>query len=144
MLEIHNDIRVYHNAYPLVLKDYMCEMAQQLSEKLILYKMGKSEEPGYPDLRYGKSITYVVGRELPSAKSICSSWYDGNRFYDFSKNVYNKQNGGFTQLIWKASKYVGFGVYWGDNRSIIVALYYPAGNIKGQYEENVEPSRGSP
>lgn len=42
-------------------------------------------------------------------------------------------------MIWKASKNVGFGVFWGKDRSVVVALYYPAGNVQGLYEKNVEP-----
>lgn len=44
----------------------------------------------------------------------------------------------FTQVIWKDSKKVGFGVYRASDGSFyVVANYYPAGNLLGRFKDNV-------
>ncbi|KAF1745111.1 hypothetical protein MXB_796, partial [Myxobolus squamalis] len=139
MLELHNKARTAHNVPPLILDNNLRKLAQNLAESLLLNKIGKCDFPKIPEIHYGKSITHIIGKELPHPRSICSSWYDGNRTYNFKHGEFNFKNGGFSQMIWKNTKKVGFGIYWGEDRSLVVALYYPAGNIKGKYEENVEP-----
>ena len=68
-------------------------------------------------------------------------WYKGRKNYDFnilSKNKKNEENDNFTQLIWKNTKEVGFGFnHDNDGNLYVVANYYPCGNIKGQYKNNV-------
>ena len=43
------------------------------------------------------------------------------------------KTGHFSQLVWKDSKEVGFGYAGG----IVVANYYPTGNVMGCWEDNV-------
>lgn len=46
----------------------------------------------------------------------------------------------FTQLVWKGTKEVGFGIAKNqDGVYFFVAEYLPSGNIRGQYETNVLP-----
>uniref|UniRef100_A0A0N4ZEH6 SCP domain-containing protein n=1 Tax=Parastrongyloides trichosuri TaxID=131310 RepID=A0A0N4ZEH6_PARTI len=70
-------------------------------------------------------------------------WYEEKKKYNFSHTAVNKVAivGHFTQLVWKKSKTIGFG--FGKNGSMIfvVCLYYPRGNIRGQYEKNVLPKK---
>jgi hypothetical protein len=48
------------------------------------------------------------------------------------------KTGHFTQVVWKNSTQVGFGVAVAPNGSFYaVANYYPAGNFTGQFKENV-------
>ena len=70
-------------------------------------------------------------------------WYEGKNKYDIENDINNKKNieeiNNFTQLIWKNTKEVGFG-FTNDTEGnfYAMALYSPKGNIKGQYENNVE------
>ncbi|VDQ05278.1 unnamed protein product [Trichobilharzia regenti] len=55
-------------------------------------------------------------------------------------------SGHFTQVIWKSSRKVGFGVKRADNgREVyIVARYQPPGNLFGEFRENVpRPTKGN-
>jgi len=45
--------------------------------------------------------------------------------------------GHFTQVIWKKSTEVGFGVGVKDNVWTICANYMPAGNMMSEFENNV-------
>ena len=43
-------------------------------------------------------------------------------------------------MIWKSTKEVGFGNKLDDKGNFyVVANFYPCGNIKGQYQQNVFP-----
>ncbi|KAF0991611.1 hypothetical protein HZS_123, partial [Henneguya salminicola] len=109
MIDLHNKARKAHGAMPLILNDELRKLAQKLAENLLKNKIGKAPFPEFPDIKYGKSITFVVGKDLPHPRSIFTSWYEGNRLYNFNEAVFNYQNGGFTQMVWKSSKDVGFG-----------------------------------
>ena len=61
-------------------------------------------------------------------------------FENINENKNNEEINNFTQLIWKNTKEVGFG-YSIDKKGnfYAVANYFPCGNIKGQYQNNVLP-----
>jgi hypothetical protein len=65
-------------------------------------------------------------------------WYKGKEDYDFDGGVYTEKTGAFTQMIWRNTRFVGFGVaQTDDNMFYVVANYYPAGNVVGEFKENV-------
>ena len=44
----------------------------------------------------------------------------------------------FTQVVWKNTRYLGLGVCSIPNGGVLfVANYYPRGNYKGQFADNV-------
>ena len=47
-----------------------------------------------------------------------------------------------SQVVWKASKFVGFGKAGSGLSSFIVALYDPPGNTHGLFAENVDLEGG--
>lgn len=49
--------------------------------------------------------------------------------------------GHFTQVIWKNSSRFGLGVAFSDDgrQAFVVAQYGPAGNMMGDFPENVPP-----
>lgn len=61
--------------------------------------------------------------------------------YDFHRN--SRKNGAirtvkyFTQLLWKKSTKLGVGIATLNNTVIVVAKYKTAGNVAGQYGDNV-------
>ena len=67
------------------------------------------------------------------------SWYNEITKYDFNKPGFSMETGHFTQVVWKNSKEVGFGVAKTKNKKkcIVVANYFPAGNYLNQFKENV-------
>ena len=54
-------------------------------------------------------------------------------------------SGHFTQVVWKESVQMGiaFAAYQDEGRHklIVVANYYPVGNMEGAFEDNVKPPK---
>jgi hypothetical protein len=66
-------------------------------------------------------------------------WYNEIKFYDFARD-YQKGTGHFTQLVWKSTKEVGFGIARDlGGYFYAVANYYPAGNVITRFQKNVFP-----
>jgi hypothetical protein len=62
-----------------------------------------------------------------------TEWYNEINDYDYSNPVYCH----FSQVVWNSSSKLGIGIALGEKSVIIVANYSPAGNLDGQFEENV-------
>ena len=77
-----------------------------------------------------------------SAKWFTSFRYDENNLYDFQNGRYSDATGHFTQLVWKGAKRLGIGKaigkYKGLDCNFIVARYSPPGNVRGQFQTNVQ------
>jgi hypothetical protein len=88
----------------------------------------------------GENLLMQRGREMLGAMP-ADSWYEEIKDYNF-RNPKQKTGvvGHFTQLVWKGSNEVGFGVGKAkDGSYYVVANYYPAGNWIGQEINNVLP-----
>lgn len=51
-------------------------------------------------------------------------------------------SGHFTQVIWKESKQLGVAFAKMGGKVVVVANYYPPGNMIGSFDENVPPPGG--
>jgi len=72
---------------------------------------------------------------------VADQWYSGVSKYNF-KTYAGTETGLFTQLVWKDSKEFGIGKAKNkENKWIVVANYWPAGNVVGRHPENVFPSK---
>ena len=70
-------------------------------------------------------------------------WYEEYKVYNYNADDFQPQAGHFSQLVWKGSKYLGFGLAVNDQGNYYaVANYYPAGNMMGQFRQNVLPPSG--
>ena len=136
-LNIHNKYRSKHHSPPLTLNKDLCFIAKNYADKLIQsnkkqidYSFGK-----YKGNDMGENIFLYIGKE-PSAEIAVDEWYNESKNYDFKKD-YQKGTEHFTQVIWKDTKEVGFGISNQGNKCFIVANYYPPGNFLGKYNINV-------
>ena len=138
ILNCHNELRSKHNSLPLILNPTLSTLAQKKVEKMALKKEKKINEK---NRKYG--INFFFSRNNSSGEEVSLFWYEGKNKYDIENDINNKKNieeiNNFTQLIWKNTKEVGFG-FTNDTEGnfYVMALYSPKGNIKGQYENNVE------
>ena len=96
---------------------------------------GKDGEP------LGENIYFTRKFVGYSNGSVSNEWYDEKDNYDFQKGKpkdkdYDFEH--FTQIVWKNSKKVGFGIYSKEKFFIFVANYSPKGNNKNEFLKNVE------
>ena len=136
-LELHNKYRSKHHSPPLTLNKDLCYIAKKFADKLIQnnkkkydYSFGK-----YKDNDMGENIFLFIGKQA-SAEIAVDAWYNESKIYDFKKD-FQKGTEHFTQLVWKDTKEVGFGISNQGNKCFIVANYYPPGNFLGKYNINV-------
>ena len=134
----HNELRAKHNSPPLILNPTLTTLAQNHSELLA--------KEGILNYSNNKLENKKIGENLFMSKMKCTGeevslyWYKGIKYYDFQNlnNIEKEETKNFTQLIWKSTKEVGFGVSTDKKGNFyVVANYFPCGNIKGQYKNNV-------
>lgn len=134
-LEAHNKYRAKHHSPPLKLNKDLCRIAKEYAEKLLQanavnYSFGK-----YKGNDMGENIFTCQGTEA-TGEMATNDWYNEIKSHNFKKD-FQKDTGHFTQIIWKDTKEVGFGVANRGNIYYVVANYYPPGNFLGQYNKNV-------
>jgi len=143
-LKEHNYLRSLNRAETLILNENLNEMAQKYAIKLAKIRtMQHSKERNLK----GKEGEWVgdnlyCSNTSGTAKYVCGSmsksWYSEIKDYDFKTG---KSKGGeighFTQVVWKDSKEVGFGVAFNGGFVISVWNYHPVGNYNNAYLQKV-------
>jgi len=134
MLQQHNDYRAKHNDDPLSMDDTLMNMAQEWADHLAANNAFEHSSNDFRTVNgecVGENIYMASGGEA-SAIDATRSWYcEVDDYY----NTINKwQNspaiGHFTQVVWKDSHKVGFGIATGsDGMTRVVAQYQPCGNM---------------
>ena len=144
----HNEYRDQHGVPALILNPILSTIA--FNHALEICKKNEMFHSNnlYQNEKCGENLCIVESDNGINGKEITKYWYNGIHEYNFKdendKNNENDNVQNFTQLIWKDTKEVGFGYIKKDtdkNKKIyyIVANYFPCGNIKGQYKQNVLP-----
>lgn len=84
---------------------------------------------------------YTCTGFTPDGNRAVDSWYEEINDYNFKtgKSINGNAVGHLTQVLWKESKYVGIGIGKNGGTYTVVANYFPSGNYRGYYVENVFP-----
>ena len=141
----HNRLRSLHGSPPLILNKDLNEMAQNyakiLAQKKTLEHSKTRNLKGKEGEWVGENLYYYSAYPVLEYKcgTMSKSWYDEIKDYDFNtgKSKNGRAVGHFTQLIWKNTKEVGFGIGFNGNILITVANYYPGGNFNHEELKNV-------
>ena len=148
-LKKHNELRKKHHVNDLIINNELMKNAQKHAEKMA--KTNKFQHSNDKDRELknhkgewvGENIYYFWSSAKASYNSgnASESWYDEIKDYDFNKG--GSSNGGvvghFTQVVWKNTKEVGFGLAFNKNQCYVVGNYYPGGNFNRQEKNNVFP-----
>ncbi|XP_047133447.1 Golgi-associated plant pathogenesis-related protein 1 [Hydra vulgaris] len=135
-LKAHNKLRAKHEKTPrLVLDKVLTKSAQAYAEYLASNDLFE-----HSDGKYGENLYMTMGGE---PQNVCddasNSWYSEIENYDYDKPDYAQETGHFTQLVWRGSRKVGFGIATKGENTVVVAQYLPGGNKIGDFEKNVMP-----
>ena len=143
-LEIHNKYRKMHHVGPLKLNKDLTTIAQKYAEHLAAKNLFEHSHGKCNGKSMGENLYYswhsnVAKCDDSSIVDATKSWYNEVLKYDFNKAKFTKETGHFTQVVWKNTKQVGFGVASSKDKKkcYVVANYLPAGNVIGSFKQNV-------
>ena len=137
VLDHHNKVRKEVGVPPLQMSSSLSAYAQQWAEHLA--KDGSRiyhSDCEHPDGRsLGENIFWGSSSVFDPVDA-SNSWYEEKKDYQYAPvgSAINKGVGHYTQMVWKYTKEMGLGIaYTQKGGIIVVASYYPAGNIIGSY-----------
>lgn len=139
LLNRHNYYRARHQVGNLERDAKLEEIAQQAADTMAKEDNWYFTEQKYNGEEVQQNLIAFSGKV--NGESIVDSWYKGSLNYDFNKQGWSSETGGFTQMIWKATTKIGCAssLVKGQDKSYAVCVYYPAGNWEGEFEKNVFP-----
>ena len=131
-----NKYRNIHGAKNLITDANIDKISQKFASKLA--KTGKLD---YSSNEYKGQIlgeTVYKAEKYFAPLKLAKVLYDEISEYDFNSKDPEPNN--FTQLVWKDTDFIGFGMAKSsDNKYYYVINYFPTGNIDGQFKSNVLP-----
>lgn len=134
-LQSHNKYRAKHHSPPLRLNKDLCKIAQSYADRLLATKTFQHSTNKYKGKDLGENLFMVNGKPA-TGEMATADWYSEIKMYNFRKD-YQKGTGHFTQLVWKDTTDVGFGIAYKNDLYYVVANYFPAGNFLGKFSVNV-------
>lgn len=124
-LQVHNDARAEVGVGPLQWSDKLAQAAQQWANQLSA--MGRIMHN--PQTPYGENWAAQSGSFSPAAAA--QMWLGEKT--DFRRGQLGPGNAGhYTQMVWRRTTHVGFGVAVVNGMTVVVANYEPAGNYTNQ------------
>jgi len=119
-------MRSNHNSQPLALNQTLNDLAQSWADTVL--REGKLvASPGKRS--YSENIFRVSGggnvSNTDAVIGAAKSWFSSHSWYNFT----NPKPAGFSQMVWNATTQLGIGVAAGNDSSVVVATYYPRGNV---------------
>uniref|UniRef100_A0A0K0FD09 CAP domain-containing protein (inferred by orthology to a zebrafish protein) n=1 Tax=Strongyloides venezuelensis TaxID=75913 RepID=A0A0K0FD09_STRVS len=130
LLEL-NLYRIKHKANILQMNSRLAYLAQDLAEDyLVRRKLNTKKHDNYGILYSKVKVTL--------ATTVLKTWYESKAKYNFLLNKPSSDAAlSFAQLVWRSTTQIGIGVQLDDDEIIIVYVFYPKGNINGEYRKNV-------
>ena len=137
VLDNHNKIRNKYKLKKLELNDELNELAQKYADKCAETESLDHCPCLYKGQVIGENIREINYGNYDLSK-ICDIWNNEEKNYDFSNPIFKSDCSHFTQIIWKGTASVGFGISTSaSGKRYFVAFYFPAGNIFDKFKENI-------
>jgi uncharacterized protein YkwD len=134
LLAAHNRVRAKHCAAPLAWSPELAKVAQKWADHL--RAAGCVFEHSQTD--YGENLAAGSDGAL-DPDGVVGMWYGEIDKYDFRRGGFSMETGHFTQVVWRGTSHVGCGTSRCNGMTIWVCNYDPAGNVEGEYKDNVRP-----
>ena len=131
-----NNYRKVHGTQKLINDSKIDNISQKFASKLA--KKGKLD---YSSNEYQGQIlgeTVYKSQNYFAPLKLAKVLYDENVEYNYKSDDPEPNN--FTQMVWKNSTHVGFGIAKSnEGKYFYVINYFPTGNIDGEFKKNVFP-----
>ncbi|XP_067932797.1 Golgi-associated plant pathogenesis-related protein 1-like [Watersipora subatra] len=120
-----------------------------------MFEHSEKEERRHADGFCGENLAEAIvwhdEYKRPNGEDVTTIWYNESENYDYEAGGFHPDCAQFTQLIWRATRMFGiaFAEYEpsdakGFVKTVIVANYFPCGNVENQFKENIgEPMQTS-
>jgi len=148
-LSSHNAYRLKHHVPNVAIADALNLTAQSWAEYLAANALFQHSTPAQRN-NAGENIyvSYTTASAIAAnvlSESAVASWYNEVSAYNYANPQFASTTGHFTQVVWKASTLIGCGAASGVktingvkyNAFYVVCQYSPAGNVTGQFADNV-------
>ena len=138
-MKLHNDARAEVGVPPLQWDDKLAAYAQQWAENTA----ARSKMEHRPDGKYGENLAGYLPQYGERPVHGAKMWYDEKKDYNGEKvGQERKVVGHYTQMVWRKSTHVGFGIAMQkDGMVMLCANYSPAGNMIGEHPYNENGKR---
>ncbi|MBX9256189.1 secretion protein [Desmonostoc muscorum CCALA 125] len=143
----HNTYRATHNTPNITISDSLNTSAQAWAEKIA--SSGQFEHStnrnNVGENIYASYSTESTVDPTTLGNTAVKEWYDEIKDYNYANPGFSSATGHFTQVVWKGSTQLGCGAAQGTetiegtkyNAFYVVCQYAPAGNVQGQFPDNV-------
>ena len=133
VVDAHTQVRARHCAPPVAWSAKLAAVAQRWADHLrdggCLFEHSRTD--------YGENLAAGTDGAL-DADGVVGMWYGEISKYDFRRGGFSMETGHFTQVVWRATTKIGCGTSQCNGMTIWVCNYDPAGNVEGEYRDNVE------
>ncbi|XP_065676309.1 uncharacterized protein LOC100206500 isoform X3 [Hydra vulgaris] len=142
-LNVHNIFRKIHGVPLMALSKRMSDEAENYAKYLATIQSLKHSSDLLDE---GENLAYGCNSVEMTAAEAVKMWYSevcnpGYNFDQSSESAISSATGHFTQVVWKTSTQLGIGKSVLNKEGMIctyvVGRYKLAGNVLGQYKENV-------
>lgn len=135
----HNFLRQKHGVPELKHNEELSKIAQAWAESMLEKGDLNHSENTFNGKPLGENIAMCGGKKM-TGEYMTNMWYDEVKKYKYENPTFNG-TGHFTQVVWKNTTDVGFGIATKNNEWYAVGNYFPAGNYRGQNAQNVFPPK---
>jgi pathogenesis-related protein 1 len=126
MLYAHNAVRARVGDPPLAWSARLAAVAQNWAERLIFTDSFIHR----PADAYGENL-YTISGGTAAPSQVVQAWAAEARFYNGRSDSCSGVCGHYTQIVWRATRYLGCAVARDPEREVWVCEYDPPGNIVG-------------
>lgn len=141
-LKIHNDARAEVGVPPLVWDEEIAAYAQEWAEKIA----AEDNMIHRPNGKYGENLAGYLPEYGERPVHGAQMWYEEIKDYNGGvMDAVNFEAGHYTQMIWRKSTKVGFGIAMTKNgMAMLCANYEEAGNYGGEHPYKVDGKADTP
>lgn len=133
----HNLYRKLHGVPALKLSPKLSQLAINRANELAELEELNVKQNKFHGQTLGETVGSVGGFSNYNGISATQLWYSVVSKFD-EEGELSSEGASFTQIVWKSTQLVGFGIAKSKSgKFYFVAEYFPSGNIRHQYEDNV-------
>lgn len=134
-----NQLRAMHGAPDVIFDADMSSFAKRWADYLV-----GTDQFMHSSSLYGENLALMnwAGNATHSIENAIRLWYNEFRLYNYSQPRFSEVTGHFTALVWKSTTRVGLAVAPLGRRAVVMACFYPPGNVAGEFTSNVLPLMG--